>query len=107
VLPGEVTTISRSAVRVFERDDLTYSQLVLEHRLDRAYHLLCDPRLANRSISAIAYDVGFGDLSYFNRTCRRRDQQTPTDMRLGRLTRDPISSLGLIAPGSCTNTAAR
>jgi AraC-like DNA-binding protein len=36
---------------------------------------------AGRPISAIAYDVGFRDLSYFNRTFRRRYGTTPTDAR--------------------------
>ena len=30
-----------------------------------------DPRYSGRKISAIAFDSGFGDLSYFNRTFRR------------------------------------
>lgn len=36
---------------------------------------------SNRSISAIAFDSGFGDLSYFNNTFRRRFGATPTDVR--------------------------
>jgi len=34
-----------------------------------------------QSISSIAYDVGFGDLSYFNRAFRRRYDATPSDIR--------------------------
>jgi AraC-like DNA-binding protein len=33
------------------------------------------------SISEIAFDVGFGDLSYFNRTFRRRFGAAPRDVR--------------------------
>ena len=40
-----------------------------------------DPRLGTQPIGAIALDVGFGDLSYFNRTFRRRFGQTPSDVR--------------------------
>jgi AraC-like DNA-binding protein len=35
------------------------------------------------SITAIAFDAGFGDLSYFNRTFRRRYGATPSDIRNG------------------------
>jgi AraC-like DNA-binding protein len=30
----------------------------------------------------VAFDVGFSDLSYFNRTFRKRYNSTPTDVRL-------------------------
>jgi len=67
---------------LFEREGLTYSQFVLQQRLDRANRLLRNPRWAHLAISTIAYEVGFGDLSYFNRTFRRRYNQTPTDARV-------------------------
>jgi AraC-like DNA-binding protein len=73
--------------RLFERDGLTYSRFVLEHRLDRAHRFLCDPRLADRTISAIAFGVGFGDLSYFNRTFRQRYHMTPKDVRTSQILR--------------------
>jgi AraC-like DNA-binding protein len=43
--------------------------------------MLVDSRMADRSISAIAFDAGFGDLSCFNREFRRRFGQTPSDVR--------------------------
>ena len=43
--------------------------------------MLRDPRYAAWTISAVAYSVGFGDLSYFNRTFRRRFGATPSDIR--------------------------
>jgi AraC-like DNA-binding protein len=42
---------------------------------------LCDRRLAARSITSIAYEAGFGDLSYFNRAFRRHYNATPSDIR--------------------------
>ena len=45
--------------------------------------MLSDPRLAERTISAIAYDAGFGDLSHFNRAFHRRYGETPSDVRAG------------------------
>ena len=43
--------------------------------------MLSDPRAGEMFISAIAYEAGFGDLSYFNRTFRRRFGASPSDVR--------------------------
>jgi AraC-like DNA-binding protein len=43
--------------------------------------MLTEPRLAQSSVGAIAYDAGFGDLSYFNRSFKRRFGVTPRDVR--------------------------
>jgi AraC-like DNA-binding protein len=67
--------------KLFEDDGRTYSQFVLGVRLERARRELRDPRAAARTVSAIAGSVGFGDLSYFNRTFRRRYGMTPTEAR--------------------------
>jgi AraC-like DNA-binding protein len=40
-----------------------------------------NPLLAERSITAIAYESGFGDLSHFNRAFRRRYGETPSEVR--------------------------
>jgi AraC-like DNA-binding protein len=42
---------------------------------------LTEPRLAQNPVGAIAYDAGFGDLSYFNRSFKRRFGATPRDVR--------------------------
>ena len=42
---------------------------------------LCDPSSLGQSISTIALDTGFGDLSYFNRAFRRTYGETPSDAR--------------------------
>jgi len=43
--------------------------------------MLSDPRLGDRTIGSVAFDVGFGDLSYFNRAFRRRYDATPSEVR--------------------------
>jgi AraC-like DNA-binding protein len=43
--------------------------------------MLVNPLYRNRGISAIAYDAGFGDVSCFNRTFRRRYGMTPSEVR--------------------------
>ena len=67
--------------KLFERDGMTFTRFVLEQRLDHACRRLRNPQFSARSISSIAYDVGFGDLSYFNRVFRRRYGATPSDIR--------------------------
>lgn len=66
---------------LFEAEGTTFSEFLLTQRLKRAHRLLNDPAHAGRSVSAIAYDVGFNDLSYFNRTFRRAFGATPSDIR--------------------------
>jgi len=67
--------------KLFEDEGTTFTQYILRQRLDRAYRMLRDRRFSMHSITAIAFDAGFGDLSYFNRTFRRRYNATPSDIR--------------------------
>jgi AraC-like DNA-binding protein len=67
--------------KLFENEGLTFSAFVLGQRLARAHRIFSDPRQAHRNISSVAFDVGFGDLSYFNRAFRRRYAATPTEIR--------------------------
>jgi AraC-like DNA-binding protein len=64
--------------QLVETEGITLPQFILGHRI---YRLLRDQRCANRSITSIAYDACFGDLSYFNRTFRRHYGATPSDIR--------------------------
>lgn len=66
---------------LFAREDTSFTDHVLNLRLDRARRCLEDPRLSGRMVSTIAYECGFGDLSFFNRAFRRRFGATPTDVR--------------------------
>ena len=66
---------------LFETEDASLSEYMLAQRLALARRMLTDPRYSGRPISAIAFDVGFGDLSYFNRTFRRRFGGTPSEVR--------------------------
>jgi AraC-like DNA-binding protein len=43
--------------------------------------MLTDVRFVQRSISSVAFGVGFGDLSYFNRAFRRCYGATPSEIR--------------------------
>jgi AraC-like DNA-binding protein len=66
---------------LFEKESLTFSEFVLGERLARAHRALVDPRGDNRPISDIAFANGFADLSYFNRTFRRRYAASPSEVR--------------------------
>jgi AraC-like DNA-binding protein len=81
--------ISASYVRkLFESEGTSFTEFVLDQRLSGAYRMLTSPRLTHRSISDIALDVGFRDLSYFNRAFRRRFGQTPSQIRLAALRKE-------------------
>ena len=69
--------------KLFHGEGTTYSEFVLGERLARAYHNLRNPLHSRRAIGTIAFDLGFNDLSYFNRTFRRRYNATPSDVRNG------------------------
>jgi hypothetical protein len=59
----------------------TFSEYVLEQRLARAYRMLSAARFSGLAIGAIALEVGFSNLSYFNRTFRRRYGGSPSEIR--------------------------
>ncbi len=66
---------------LFEQDGTTFSDFALQRRLDAARNMLVSPRCATWSITQIALEAGFGDLSYFNRCFKRRYQMTPSELR--------------------------
>ncbi len=67
--------------RLFETEGTTLTDYVLAQRLALAHRILTDPRRDGDKISTIAYDCGFGDVSYFNRVFRRRYGMAPSDAR--------------------------
>ncbi len=66
---------------LFESIQTTFTDYVLARRLARAHRCLSDPRFAGEKISTIAFDSGFGDLSYFNHSFRRQYDLTPSEVR--------------------------
>ena len=69
--------------KLFATDGTSFSEFVVNQRLANAYRMLMSPLHSHRAISNIAYEVGFNDLSYFNRAFRRRYGLTPTEVRNG------------------------
>lgn len=71
----------RHVQRLFETEGTTFTEFVLSQRLARAHRLLTDPRREGEKIAVVALDSGFSDVSYFNRTFRRRYGLAPSDLR--------------------------
>jgi AraC-like DNA-binding protein len=69
---------------LFEGEGATFSTFVREQRLLHARNMLRSPRYAGHPISSIAFAAGFGDLSHFTRSFRRRFGASPTEARLAR-----------------------
>jgi AraC-like DNA-binding protein len=69
--------------KLFQDEQTTFSDFVLLMRLERSRQLLRSPVRAVSTIASIAHACGFNDLSYFNRTFRRRYGLTPSDFRDG------------------------
>jgi AraC-like DNA-binding protein len=59
----------------------TFSEHQLDRRLALIERILRDPQHAPRRIADIAFEIGFRDLSYFNRVFRRKFGATPTEIR--------------------------
>jgi AraC-like DNA-binding protein len=79
----------RCVQRLFDDEGSTFTEYVMEQRLERAHRLLSDPKLCDRTLTAIAFAVGFNDLSHFQRRFRRRYGATPSDIRAMR-TESPL-----------------
>jgi AraC-like DNA-binding protein len=74
--------ISDSYIRkLFEREGTSFTQFVLARRLARAHRMLTDRRWNNHSIASIAFEAGFGDLSYFYRAFKRCYGMTTSEVR--------------------------
>jgi AraC-like DNA-binding protein len=65
----------------FEPEGTTFSQFVRDARLAHAHRMLSDSACAHLTISAIAYESGFNDLSHFNHAFRRRYGASPSEVR--------------------------
>ena len=51
---------------------------VIEYRMSKAISMV---RLTDKPIIEIAYEVGFNNISYFNRTFKKHFQRTPSQCR--------------------------
>lgn len=80
-LAGRHRVSERTIRDTFHSDGTTFTDHVRRRRLARAYRLLRDWRHAGRQVAEIAYECGFGDLSYFYRQFGREFGMTPSAVR--------------------------
>jgi AraC-like DNA-binding protein len=71
----------RLVQRMFDSEGTSFTDYVLAQRLALVHRMLTDPSRAGEKISTVAYDCGFGDVSYFNRVFRQRYGAAPSDVR--------------------------
>lgn len=67
--------------RAFSCEPASLNQWIWTQRLEGARRDLCDPALANRSVSEIAFGWGFNDAAHFSRAFRARFGCPPRDLR--------------------------
>lgn len=72
---------ARAIRNLFYGEGTNFTDFLLALRLDHAHSLLSAPATRNRTIISIAMEAGFEDISWFNRTFRRRFGMTPKDVR--------------------------
>lgn len=78
-------SLSPAYVRtLFYHDGTSFTDHVLQARLDLFCAMLREPGESRRTIAALALMAGFGDISWFNQAFRRRYGMTPSDMRATR-----------------------
>jgi AraC-like DNA-binding protein len=78
---GRLGVTPRYLQMLFEAEGTTFTEYVVAQRLARAHRMLSDPRFLDHSVTTIAFEVGFGHLSYFNRVFRRAYSATPSEVR--------------------------
>jgi AraC-like DNA-binding protein len=88
MMAGRQGISERYVRKLFKAEGTTFSQFLLGRRLVRAYRMLTDARWGDRSVAWIAFEVGFGDLSYFNRTFKRLYGATPSELRSAKARQD-------------------
>lgn len=83
---GEAGLSTRYVQKLFELygEGATFGEAVTERRLVWAAGRLRDPARAGDSITSIAFEAGFGDLTNFYRRFRRRFDCSPGDWRFDR-----------------------
>lgn len=67
--------------KLLARSGCSFTDYVIDHRLDGSARDLRDPAMTDLAIGAIAFDWGFSDLSHFTRRFKQRFGCRPRDWR--------------------------
>ena len=71
----------RYVQQLLEETGKSFTEHLVERRLERSFAMLRDRRCLHLAIIDIAFAAGFGDISHFNRVFRRRFGDTPSGVR--------------------------
>jgi AraC-like DNA-binding protein len=85
---GRLGLSRRYIQQLLEETGKSFTERLVERRLDRAFAMLTDRRCLHLAIIDIAFAAGFGDVSHFNRVFRRRYGETPTGVRASAIAPD-------------------
>jgi AraC-like DNA-binding protein len=80
-LASRLGVTTRHIQGLLQETGSSFTERVLELRLQRARQMLVDPRNDRMKIGEIAATCGFNEVPYFNRCFRRRFGTTPTQYR--------------------------
>ncbi|WP_080588605.1 helix-turn-helix transcriptional regulator [Bradyrhizobium japonicum] len=78
---GALGMSRRYVQKLLEGGGTSFTEHLAGCRLERAFAMLTDPHHLHFAIIDIAFAVGFGDVSHFNRSFRRRFGETPSGVR--------------------------
>ncbi len=78
---GTLGLSRRYVQQLLEETGKSFTEHLAERRLERSFAMLTDRRCLHLAIIDIAFAVGFGDVSHFNRMFRRRFGETPSGVR--------------------------
>jgi AraC-like DNA-binding protein len=85
---GAIGLSRRYVQKLLEGTGKSFTEHLAGRRLERAFAMLTDPRHLHLAIIDIAFAVGFGDVSHFNRMFRRRFGETPSGVRAASIMRE-------------------
>lgn len=80
-IAGQLRLSPSTLHRAWAGEACSLSDWIWAQRLDAARRDLCDPALAARSVSQIAFSWGFNDAAHFSRAFRARFGCAPSDLR--------------------------
>jgi AraC-like DNA-binding protein len=78
---GALGMSRRYVQKLLEGTGKSFTEHLAGYRLERAFAMLTDPHHLHLAIIDIAFAVGFGDVSHFNRMFRRHFGETPSGVR--------------------------
>jgi AraC-like DNA-binding protein len=73
-----VNTSTRTLARYLEAEDTSFRELSLQVRTERARQMLAD---GSRSVTQVAYRLGYTDVASFVRSFRAQTGQTPGSLQ--------------------------